>query len=413
VLLSGLVLETACRAIEAAQGSDNALAAAQWFIAFDSKQLMCYDKRDDPPEVKTWCKNTALVYSSGICPWRVRAEKAGFRYFVLLICYRQLQDPVPEFLQILEDLRSGKWTDGMRDLIRAKLGKENPAEVVLRDHGFNTREPEEFVANPNGALILVLKNDRKNWYNKMQLEKISHPNKPIEILARDGLAGANDSAFREAKSEYDKMFNNRPAILLLAVGARVRLVRKAKGNVVGGPGVVTVPQGTIGVVVAIENTEDPKVTSARVVMDFRKAGKRPACRVVVERVRFECAPGAPAWMRQRSDTRLQLPIEVAYCMTFSSFQGGEARFIVCDLAEYCEGWLKHSPYTGVSRGLYGPGMLCINLPKPIPGKNINAISELMLELDEYIAKQMAAVEAELAEPLLYTFDVISRLQVIV
>jgi hypothetical protein len=407
VLLPNIVLEAACLAIESAQGADNALAAAHWFIAYDSKQLLCYDKREEPPEVKTWCKNTALVPSNGLCPWRVRAEKAGFRYFVLQICYRQLNDP--EYLRVLEDVRSGEWSLDLIETIKTKLGGENPAKVIMRDHGFNTKEPEEFVLHPNGALVLVLRNDRKNWFNKFQLEE-NNPNKPLyELISRDGLYGAMVAGFKVGQPSHDKFFKKVPAILQCKVAAPVRLVRTVIGKMLDGTGVVTVPTGTMGVIVAFE---DLTPTSGRVVIDFPKAGDRPACRVKVERERFECATGAPDWLRQRCDTRLQFPFEVAYCMTISSFQGGEARFIVVDLANYGEGWLKHSPYTSISRGLYGPGMLCINLPLPIPGKNINAISDLMLELDDYIADQIASVEAELNELRVFSFDVLSRLQVI-
>ena len=407
VLLPTIVIEAACLAMESALASDNALAAAQWFIAFDSKQLLCYDKRDDPPEVKTWCKNTALVYSNGLCPWRVRAEKAGFRYFGLDICYRQLHNP--DYLGVLEDVRSGKWDLPLIETIRTKLGSDNPAKVIMIPQGFRTRQPEEFVLHPNGALVLVMCNDRKKWYNTFQLEQ-NNPNKPYILQARDGLAGAKDADFKVGIADHDKWFKKVPASLLCKGAAPVRLVRTAHGKLLDGTGKVIVPTGTIGVIVGFDA---PTPISGRVVIDFPAAGERPACRVMLERVRFDCVAGAPVWMRKRCDTRWQFPFEVAYCMTFSSFQGGEAWFIVVDFADYGDGWLKHSPYTSISRGLYGPGLLCINIPMPIEGKNINAISELMIELDEYIANQKAAVEAELNELLVYSFDVLSRLQVLV
>ena len=410
VLLPAIVIEAAFRAIESTKANDNALVATQWFIAFDNKQLLCHDKRNDPPEVETWCKHTALVYSNGICTWRPRAEKAGCRYFSLLKCWRQLHDPVVELNQLLEDVRNGKWTMDIVTTIQTKLGRDTKAKVIMREHGFNTSEPEQFVEHPNGALILVMKNDRRVWINNYQLNQ-NNPNRKFEILAFDGLAVANNSDFVRGKPEYDKHFKNRPAVLLLAVGAPVKILRKAQGNMVDGTaGVVTVPQGTMGVIVAIEDPES--VRSVTVVIDFLKKGDRPACRVVVERVRFECADSSPPWLRQKTDTRLQLPVEVAYCMTYSSFQGGEASAIVCDYADYADGWLKHSPYTGISRGTWGPELFCINLPLPLPNMNINSICKRMLELDDYIEKQVALVDAEQEETLVFSFDMISRLQVI-
>ena len=407
LLLQALVLEALCLVIEETLGVENAHEAVQFFVCMDNKQLLCFDKRNAPPEVEVWCKNSALVYSKGLCPWRVRSEKAGWKYFTLDICYRQLSDPVPEYPVILEALRAGVWNEDLMKTIKNKLGKHNLAEVIMLEHGHQTTQPEEVVAHPNGSLVLVIKQERKTWFNNKQLE--SQPDLvKFNVRARDGLSSADEKDFTWGRPENDRYFGNHPANLLIAVGAPVRMSRKSKGRLLDGPGEVTVPAGSIGVIVMINNPGD---VSASVFIDFIEGNNRPACRVEAVRVRYECTATAPAWWRKGCDQRLAFPFDVAYAITFSGFQGGEARFIVCDFAGFGDGWLEHVLYMGISRGRWGPGMKCINLPLPLRNKNINAISPLMLELDEYIARQQAEEEAEKDDTLAFSFDLFSRLQV--
>lgn len=407
LLLPALVLEAVCRVIESTKGVENAHEAVQFFVCGDSKQLTCFDKRDGVPEVDLWCKNSAMVHSKGLCPWRVRAEKAGWVYKKLDICYRQLADPVPEFPVILELLRAGAWNHDMINTITTKLGQENPAEVITTPRGFQTTQSEELVAHPNGSLVLVMRQDRKNWFNDNQLEAQTHLEK-FKIRARDGLGAADNADFTWGRDENDRHFGNHPTWLKIAVGAPVRMSRKSKGRLLDGVGEVTVPAGSMGVIVMINNPSD---VSASVFIDFIEGNNRPACRVEAERVRFECSATAPREWRKGCDTRLQFPFDVAYAITFSGFQGGEAKFIVCDFAGFGDGWLDHVLYTGISRGRWGPGMKCINLPKPLRNKNVNAISPLMIEFDEYIAGKLAEEEAEKDDTRAFSFDILSRLQV--
>jgi hypothetical protein len=413
MLLPTIVMEAVCLAIEAAKNAENAHAAVHLFIACDNKQLLCFDKRQGDPLVTKWCKNAAIVpCGDKSCYWRDRAENAGFRYHELKICHRQLNDPIPEFLPMLDLVRDGHWNDAIIHTMETKLGQKNPAKVVTIPNGFKKKGvPEQVVDEPNGSVVLVLKNDRKNWFNGAQLEKNKAVGNPIVSLrALDGLGTADLESYKFGDPDHDKYFKKVPAIIRCAVNAPVRTVRKTKGKILEGEGEITVPPGTMGVIAGFEHPESSS-PQMRVIIDFVANRGRPACRVVVGRLRFEISEGAPEALVMRIDSRLQLPFDLAYAATFSSFQGGEAENIVLDFAGYDLGWLPHSPYLGLSRGLWGPGMRSINIPKPKVGFNINAISPLMIELDGYIAKQKAAAEAENDEPVFVTMDIISRLQV--
>ncbi len=410
LLLPGIVGEALCLAIEELMKVANAHAAVQFFLCSDNKQLLCFDKRNEPAAVKQWCKISAMVPYLGVCAWRKRAEDAGCMYHELNICYRQLHEPIPEFPPLLELIRNGAWTLEMKQTLEGKVGKENPAEVVMLQHGHKTKEPEQFVQHPHGSVVLVMRNDRRRWYNEESL-KNCNPNPAVYINALDGLDGADEANFNWAEEFNDRHFDNRPAKLQCKVDAPVRMLRKTKGTRLDGTGEFIVAPGTMGVIVGFINPESK--ADMWVVVDFVEDRGRPACRVKVGRVRFDISDDAPPVLVAKFDSRYQVPFDVAYAMTFSSAQGGEWRYIVLDFAGYGTGWLPHVMYLGTSRALYGPGLLCINLPFPRSGKAINAISPDMIALDRYFELMRLKEKTDQDETRVVTFDIISRLQVCV
>ena len=330
-------------------------------------------------------------------------------YHQLLICYRQLNDPVIEFKQLLEDVRNGEWNEGIIVTLETKLGLENKAKVETFTHGSaDSRESDQFVTDPCGSLIIVLTRKRRDVYNNYHLKKNSKTG-IYAIHALDGMNGMDEAEFRRADPVYDMHFKNRPALMECAVGAPVRMARKTRGKMSDLPGEVTVPPGAIGIIVGFDFALSDDVRQVHI--HFIEAGERPACDVSVGRVPFEISEFAPVVVRERMNTRLQFPFDLAYAVTLTSFQGGEARLIVFDLFGYGLGWLQHSPYTGISRGTWGPGLKCINIPRPREGININAISKDMIELDNYFDEMRAKEEAHKDITKVVSFDIISRLQV--